>query len=198
MAPTDRELIDKLPPILRELLDTLRGDYEPAHVAKAVELLTVLRNERDYQTLLELAEAVGRVDPEEPTARRLYAQALIETGKITAAIDVLEALKARLPATHPEAPEAAGLLGRAYKQIYFDARMRGSPAAQRALSRAIEAYRAGYGQSRSNTWHGANLLALVEHCRRLGIPYPSEIRPRDLAKRSCSPSTSASSVGRRW
>ncbi len=146
-------------------------------------LLTDLRNIRDFGLLIDVAEAIGRVAPVEPTPRRLYAQALIDTGRITAAQDVLEVLRRRIPADHPEMAEVTGLLGRSYKQMYFDSRFRASTAARLSMANAIEAYRAGYqADTRRNTWHGVNLLACVAHCQRNGIDYPPDIDSQQLAK----------------
>jgi hypothetical protein len=144
-------------------------------------LLEKLRNQREFEPLLAVAEAVGRVDPKDATARRLYAQGLIETGKVSAAIDVLQGLARRIPKDHPEALEAAGLLGRSYKQIFFDSRDRSAPAARQALKQAVAAYRKPYEHDPTNTWHGVNLLALVANCRRLGIKIDAKIEPRALA-----------------
>ena len=110
----------------------------------------------------QLAEAVSRRDPKDPKNRRLYAQYLIDTGKATAAVDLLTRLADRLPKNHPELAEATGLLGRAYKQIFFDAGDKTSSGAREALKQAIAAYRGPYEQDpRTNTWHGVNLLALL-------------------------------------
>ncbi len=165
------------------LLGDIRAQGRLRNAKQACALLTTLRDHQAYDALIELAEAIGRVAPAEPTPRRLYAQALINTGRVTVALDVLEATRARLAPKHPEVFEVTGLLGRSYKQIYFDARNRGSKAAQAALAQAIAAYADGYRANPArNTWHGVNLLALVEHCRRTGLTYPKKFVPKALAK----------------
>ena len=165
----------------QELAGALAADYDDGDVARAVAYLKELQGRRDYESLMALAEAVSRVAPDAPESRRRYAQALIETGRASVAIDVLQRLRERLPADHAESVEAAGLIGRTWKQIYFDARVRGSDAAQRALQESIAAYRAAYEPDKSRTWHGVNVLALIEHCRVLGAAYPRELKARDLA-----------------
>jgi len=166
----------------RALLVELKNDAELKDAAAASDLLLHLRNIRDFSLLMDIAEAIGRVAPAEAIPRRLYAQALIETGRVTVALDVLEVLRRRLPPDHPEMAEVTGLLGRSYKKMYFDARFRASKAARTAMARAIEAYRAGYlANTVRNTWHGVNLLACAAHCRRNGIDYPQEIDVRKLA-----------------
>jgi hypothetical protein len=173
---------DEIRASARALLARIRKDSELTDAPAANDLLTRLRNIRDFPLLMDLAEAIGRVAPTEPTPRRLYAQALIETGRITVALDVLEVLRRRMPPDHSEMAEATGLLGRSYKQMYFDTRFRASETAKFAMSRAIDAYRAGYlANTTRNTWHGVNLLACAAHCRRNGIAYPQEVDGKKLA-----------------
>ena len=173
--------LDDLRGRTRITLDKLQGIHDEQDVATARALLQELRDQCEYERLIAVAEALGRIDSKPEKARRLYAQALIETGKVTAAIDMLQALAKRLPGDHPEALEAMGLLGRAYKQIFFDSRDRASQAARKALKQAVAAYRKPYEANPANTWHGVNLLALVTNCRRLGIPLAAGLDPPALA-----------------
>jgi hypothetical protein len=145
-------------------------------------LVRELRDAREYDLMGRLAEAVSRRDPDDAKNRRLYAQYLIDTGRVTVAVDVLRALLRRLPAAHPEGAEAAGLLGRAYKQLFFDAGDKSTAAARNALKQAIAAYRAPYEQNPANTWHGINLVALLTRARRLGIRVAGDPDPRDVAR----------------
>src|SRR3954452_3308356 len=111
--------LDELRQRARDAARKLAGLCEDADVAAAKPLVEELRNVREYEAMGQLAEAVSRHDSKDPRNRRLYAQYLIETGKTTAAIDMLRPLAQRLPRGHPELAEATGLLGRAYKQIFF-------------------------------------------------------------------------------
>lgn len=163
--------------------ELLQDDYMDQDVATARTLIRQLRDRREFEKLMVLVEALSRIDPEDPGTRRLYAQALIDTGKASIAIDVLRALVSRLPPDHPEAYEAQGLIGRAYKQIYIDSRVKGSEPARQALLKAIEAYRKPYEADPPLLWHGVNLLALLDHCRRRGIVAPVSYEPRTLAVR---------------
>jgi tetratricopeptide (TPR) repeat protein len=151
-------------------------------LATAKGLVEALRDLREYPTMGRLAEAVSRVDPKDPKNRRLYAQYLIEEGKATAAADVLRALTRRLPTDHPEHAEATGLLGRVYKQIFFDAGDKTSVGAREALKQAIEAYRKPFEASHTNIWHGVNLVALVYRARRLGLRVAPDLSPAAVAK----------------
>ncbi|MDM0047945.1 serine protease [Variovorax sp. J22R115] len=156
---------------------------DEADVATAKPLVEALRNERDYPRMLRLAEAVRRLDPGDAKNRRLLAQALIESGLATVAVDVLRALTDSLGAAHPERAEAQGLLGRAWKQIFFDTADKSAPAAQCALTAAIDVYREPYEFDEGNTWHGVNLLALVHRARRMGLAVAPDLQLKPLARK---------------
>lgn len=178
---TNEQPVAELRKAVDRVLEQLSGLNADASLADARQLVAALRDAREYESLARLAEAISRVDPKDPKNRRLYAQALIELGMATAAIDVLQSLVRRLPKDHPESPEVAGLLGRAYKQIFFDARDKSSAAARQALKQAITAYRKPFEENPANTWHGVNLIALLTNCRRLGVRVPSGLNVREIA-----------------
>ncbi len=160
----------------------LRGVCGDAELKAAKELVEALRNQLDYDLMGHLAEAVSRHDPKDAKNRRLYAQYLIDTGKATAAIDLLQAVARRLPKVHPEFPEVTGLLGRAHKQIFFDAGDKTGPAAREALKKAIVTYSEPYKANPQNTWHGVNLVALLTRARALGIRVAPDLDPRGIAQ----------------
>src|SRR5262245_51705812 len=164
----------------KKTLARLRGVDDDLSIAKT--LVEALRNQRDYDLMGQLAEAVSRRDPKDAKNRRLYAQYLIDTGKATAAIDLLQPLARRLPKKDPEFAETTGLLGRAHKQIFFDAGDKTTPSAREALKKAIATYRAPYEADHKNTWHGVNLIALLTRARGLGIKVASELNPGAIAK----------------
>jgi tetratricopeptide (TPR) repeat protein len=178
----EERTLEELRKQTQETLQRLNGLRGEEAIGAALLLLTRLRNSREHEALAAVAEAISRLDPTQTTARRHYAQALIETGKVTAALDVLQTLARRAPKGDPETLEAAGLIGRAYKQIFFDSGDRGSAAARNALKQAIAAYRKPYEANRANTWHGVNLLALIANARRLGVRTTNAPDPRDLAR----------------
>jgi lysozyme family protein len=164
---------------LDDLISSAEQAVRRLKTSRAEESLTAdralveqLRNVRRYELMGTLAEAISRLDPQDAKNRRLYAQYLIETGKATVAIDVLKPLTTRLKPTDSEYSEAIGLLGRAYKQIYFDAGDKTTQSARQALKAAMTAYRKGFELSPANTWHGANLLALVANGKRTGVRPP--------------------------
>jgi hypothetical protein len=167
-----------------EALNLLRGLDTEGVVDDAKGIVEELRNVRDYERMGRLAEAVRRQDPKDPKNRRLYAQYLIETGKATAAVDVLQPLARRLGKSDPEFAEATGLLGRAHKQVFFDAGDKTSSGARAALKQAITAYRKPFEDNpKKNTWHGVNLVALLSRARRLGLRMAPDLHPKDVAKK---------------
>lgn len=168
------------------VLGALRLRPTAAQIRQARALLPVLRNLRLFTELMALAEALARLDPADAATRRLYAQALIETGAATAALAMLRQLLATLPKGHAEVAEAWGLIGRASKQIFFDAADAAGtgalgPGARTALAEAVQAYRTPYqADPARHTWQGVNLLALVSRARREGW---DEIAPRIVPAR---------------
>ena len=176
-------LLDKLRKRTDDTLGKLRGLGDDGDLAAAKALVEELRNEREYDRMGRLAEAVSRKDPKDPKNRRLYAQYLIETGKATATADVLRPLAQRLSKDDPEFAEATGLLGRAYKQVFFDAGDKTSPGARAALKQAIATYRKPFEDNPAdNTWHGVNLVALLTRARRLGLRVAPDLDPRAVAR----------------
>jgi len=164
-------------------LDQLGGLSASAALDNARGLVEQLRDAKEYDSMTRIAEAVSRIDPKDPKNRRLYAQALIETGKATAAIDVLQALTRRLPKNHPEFIEATGLLGRSYKQMFFDARDKSTAGAREALKQAVAAYRKPYEDDPlNNTWHGVNVVALLANSRRWNLKVGSDLDAATYAR----------------
>jgi len=148
----------------------------PEAIAQAALLLVPLRDLREFARLCDLAELVCRFRLEDAKARRLYAQGLIETRRLTAAVDFLEGAKLRFGKEHPEYAEFEGLLGRAYKQLFMDTVDPEGTQARTFIERAAAAYEAPYTREHArNFWHGINLGALAQAAKFRGI---------DLARRS--------------
>jgi len=180
MADTDRTRQEA-----RAALEQLQGRASAAEVQAAKPLVERLRDQRDLDLMGQLAEALSRRDPKDARNRRLYAQCLIDTGKASAAVDLLQPLVRRLAKDDPESAEAAGLLGRAYKQIYFDAADKSEAYARDALKQAIAAYRAPFEAS-GNPWHGINLVALLERARSSGLRTPAGLDATAIARQLIS------------
>jgi hypothetical protein len=173
--------INRLRSETNRALEQLSGFSAAEGLAAATRLAEQLRDAREYGLMGRLTEAISRIDPNNAKNRRLYVQYLIEAGQATVAIDVAKALARRLPKDDPEYGEATGLLGRAYKQIFFDARDKTTAGAQQALKLAIEAYRGPYEADPANVWHGVNLVALLANARRLGIRVALKTSPVAIA-----------------
>ena len=173
-----KPLLERSASALRKLSRLCTDD----ELAAIKPLVVELRNRQQYPQMLQLAEAVHRRDPQDAANRRLHAQALIETGQVTVAIDVLQALGRSLAADHPEQLEVQGLLGRAWKQIFFDSGEKSTTQARQSLAASIEAYRRPYEHDTNNTWHGVNLLALLSRARRDGLAVAPDIQVKPLAK----------------
>jgi hypothetical protein len=167
-----------------QALVALRRPFGASELADARRLVLECRNAREYEAMGLLAEAVSRQSPDDAATRRLYAQYFIETGRTTAAIDVLTSMLQWLPAGHPEQAEAWGLLGRAYKQVFLESVDRAGPGARAALDGAVAAYRKPFeADGRSNVWHGVNLLGLVSLARRTEIDVAPGLQQEAIARR---------------
>jgi S1-C subfamily serine protease len=178
----DQSTRDELRSDARNSLAALSGICSDDDLRQAKDLVKRLRDASEYELMARLAEAISRRDPKDARNRRLYAQVLIDTGKATAAIDVLQVLARRLPDTDPEYAEARGLMGRAYKQIFIDARDKSGAHARDALKKAIESYRDPYERDSRNVWHGVNLLALIDRARSIGVRAAAELDTQKLAQ----------------
>ena len=90
----------------------------------------------------------------------------------------------RLPKNHPEFAEATGLLGRAYKQIFFDAGDKTSPGAREALKQAIAAYRRPLrGKTPGRTPGTASTCwRCSTRARRLGLRIAPDLKPKEIAR----------------
>jgi len=141
----------------------------------ARHILQALRRKCFFDLIERIAEALRQTGHDEPQIRRQYAQSLIDQGKVTLAIDVLEALMDRTAEDPKENGEARGLLGRAYKQLYIDAvnadpKAAGLRLPQLNLRRAVEAYYPVYRSNpREHLRHGINTVALVWRAGQDGV-----------------------------
>ena len=96
---------DELRSRARSVLAALRGFSSDEELLEAKRLVGQLRDCSEFELMAGLAEAISRRDPKDARNRRLYAQALIEAGKATAAIDLLQPLARRWPRPTPNTPK---------------------------------------------------------------------------------------------
>jgi hypothetical protein len=138
--------------------------------AAAALLLGPLRDLREFERLCALGDLVCRLRWDDAKAHRLYAQGLIETGRLAAAVGLLEAVKSRYGEESSERSEFEGLLGRAYKQLFFDTVDPQGVWASTFVERAIASYSGPYARDRAkNFWHGINLGALTHAAKIRGL-----------------------------
>jgi hypothetical protein len=173
------ERVDEL---CAELVRAIRRD--PTEAPGATRALRLLRRKRRFDNIVRLAEALfqaGHDGPGSEAIRRQYAQALIDLGILVAAERVLEQA-IRTSGGTPEDAELRGLMGRVHKQRYLalpsTAADRRRDTLQHAIRWYLDAYRA---DPRRNTWHGINVVALVERGRRDGVPAAADRPASEIA-----------------
>jgi S1-C subfamily serine protease len=152
-----------------ELLGHLRGLVDPYPVRSAKDILAILRKKRYFDLMARVSDGFLRTGLDEPQLRRQYAQALLDMGNVSAALDVLQRLSERTDISRLELAEVKGLLGRGYKQIYMDAHDPRPVQNQAALRKAISIYYDVYKSDRAHLWHAVNAVSLLGRAHRDGI-----------------------------
>lgn len=157
-------------------------------------LLLGMRSARAFDLLAKTADRALTRMPDDATSRRLYGQALIDTGQIHAGIEMLKSTLSIATLAEKERNEVHGLLGRAYKQLYVDHVTSASTSPQTRqrfkpdLQQSIDHYGKVYDPNKPdrNYWHGINLVALLLLARDDGhtdINNPTGVPADDLAQR---------------
>jgi hypothetical protein len=129
-----------------------------------------------------LADGLIRLGCDGPLVYRQYAQALIDRGELVPALELLRNLADRAKDDAEEYPEACGLLGRVYKQIYIEAEGSRLGMGETALARAIACYRVIYDADSSRIWHGINLAALLHRAEEDRVTVPDAADPKRVAR----------------
>jgi hypothetical protein len=185
LSAVDAQAVERL---ADGLLAGILPDAPAWDVAAAVERLTdgvdgltvqqtrtalrALNDGRQYEHARLLADAWTARRGFDATVARRLAQALVNSGALDAAQQVLED---GLAAAGGEALEFEGLLGRVAKQRFVET---GDPD---ELQKATGRYLAQYLGPRAPYWHGINAVALRVIEQRRGIPRAD--CPDDLAQR---------------
>lgn len=148
----------------------------------AKDVLATLRKFARFDALFKVAEKFKSGGQGDPKVRCQLAQARIEAGEITAAIEDLFALKQELEEEKAKADhdsleiekieynlgEAIGLIGRAYKQLYVNAGPRAIEPRREDLDRSLQHYNMAYRERLGDyLWHGINYVALLTHAERV-------------------------------
>jgi hypothetical protein len=158
----------------QDLADSIRafGDRYRSGTGKAA--VKKLRGARYHDAVLVVADAIFESGEHDPDMLILYAQSLIDSGRLEAALPIVDRVLG-LAADHSSAfSEAAGLRGRIYKQLYVNG---GGPPElrQHYFDRAFAAYYDFYA-AKGNAWHGINAVALMELARRRDLTVP-KVKP---------------------
>ena len=131
--------------------------------AQLIQTIVKTASNRRWFDMAELlaATAVQRIDAT-PATRRLHAQMLMERGMSEEALARLRSLLAgrRLPRFDKE--EAAGHVGRIFKDRFLDAVAANDEASSLvALRESLKAYLDAYRSDNLKVWHGINAVALL-------------------------------------
>ena len=148
-----------------ELIKLLRSDTDSTQLVE-ISVLRALRDGRHLEQLRLLAETLNGFGHSDPYVRILRAQGYIDTGAPSTAIDILKRVK--LDETdHKVQIEVAGLIGRAFKDLFLLAECADDERAHTLLNLSIESYADAFTKSdETNFWVGENLLALY---RKAGL-----------------------------
>lgn len=185
--PVDRKLLKERVGFLHSLLGDARIKLHADAVRRVLE---PLKKVKAFEELSLLADRLITRDPKMVgIASTLYAQGLIDSGRIMAGIEVLTRAIATGSMMQKEAAEAYGILGRGYKQRYVD-HVKG-PADAAALSEdfgpvlamAVESYAQCWSPAApaDNYYHGINYIALLARAERDGIRVSATKTSADLA-----------------
>ena len=174
------------------LCDEMIGELQRGTVLEdgiGRKVLGLLRRKAYFGQMERVAEALLFTDQDDVQIRRQYAQALIDQGKLTAAVYVLESLAERTERVDPnENAEARGLLGRVYKQLYINAALFDPgavllPLNRLNLQRAIDFYLGVYRTAPAeHLWHGINAAALAARAQRDHVPLRETVDCKALGR----------------
>jgi len=171
-------------------LSDLRHPVEPVEARRLLWQAAIQHRWFEIAELLACAMASRLGAP--PALKRLHAQMLLERGFDDEALARLDDLRRADDLTDYDRGEVLGHLGRIPKDRFVAAVRAGDTAAEQHLSRAIEAYRAGYDENPSRDWLGINAVALLareearavrpdagDEARRLAADIQAGIQRRD-------------------
>lgn len=145
----------------------LRSTPAAVSPSQAKSVLALLRENRRYNELLRVADALLGAGVEDAAVKRMFAQALVDRDSPAASLLLFRSLVDDPNVNEPERVEATGGIGRCFKQMY----VLNTAGARRSryLQLALAAYRDAYEQDHARTWHGINVVALLARADREGI-----------------------------
>lgn len=151
----------------RDLAAAIRAAGGPGSAETARQAVKRLREARYHDAAMLVADAVFESGVDDSRLRVLYAQSLIDSGLLAAALPLLTTVGPDDAAY----PEARGSVGRVYKQLYVNGG--GDPTLrQHYFDQAFQAYY-GHYEATGNPWHGINTVALAELARRRELDCPA-------------------------
>jgi S1-C subfamily serine protease len=196
LSPTGQIDMGALHAAWETLYALLASSSVPIEQGTVREVLQSLQSARAFDLLAKTADRALVRDPDDAVVRCAYGQALIDSGRIHAGIDMLSSVLQMPAVARVDRDRAQGIIGRAYKQLYVDHVSASSPPSVRQrfrpfLEKAIEAYAKVYDANRpgENYWHGVNLVALLTLAREDGhqdIKNPPGLAPEEIARRIIS------------
>lgn len=209
----ERNERDLLRRTCRELVEKLKASGacldEQLPVTDVRELLLVLRNARAFDELTQVGGVFVLLGQKDVKVNKLFAQGLIDSGQLAAAIDVLTRLiadakigLAAIPEANPDHDklkeqylDAIAIRGRAEKQTYIDMKCAGpgglcTGAMQRAIGNYAQAYNEGVPGNRE--YAGANLVALLARAERDKVPVEGAPAFKELAAQIIAETTANS------
>jgi hypothetical protein len=155
------------------LVEHLASTGQPYSEDDARRHLKTLRNKRFFDHVAQLADWFLRTNPTALWIRRDLAQALLDRGQVATAMAVLESILRERELSPKVKCEAAGLLGRAHKQIYVDSKS-ADPLTHVSLRQSISKYWEIYASGPSeHLWHGVNVVTLLCRAERDGVDVSS-------------------------
>ncbi len=155
-------------------LNHIRANKEATPLEPIGKVIDHLRSYVKPELLVEVAETLFKSFPSDHIILRTkYPQALIDSGEIAKAIEYLKESEQTLSMgkkgskAKKDLIETRGLLGRAYKQLYVDAKPNTSEPRQYDLDNAVRYYGNTYKENKDSYWHGINFVACKTHASRL-------------------------------
>jgi hypothetical protein len=145
----------------------LRSSSADVSASQAKSVLALLRENRRYNELLRVADALLGHGIEDAAVKRQFAQALVDRDSPAASLLLFRSLVEDPDVNEGERVEALGGMGRCFKQMYVlnTAGTRRS----RYLQLGLAAYRDAYEKDHDRVWHGINVVALLARADREGI-----------------------------
>lgn len=175
--------IEQLSAAAKAVIGQLTQDGADTTDGKAKELIKTLRERREFKLLRDVVTVYDQIAGFDPETQTYQAQGLIEGGDPAEARSLLTDIAGRISAASPAFIEAKGLLGRAWKQTFFESSDKTGDAAREALDSSLDAYQACYDAAGgSSIWAAVNLLALSYFAKREGIQTKVDLQPSTLAQ----------------